>query len=316
MTERIFVENDIKFDKAPSELNTSNQYSNEIDLASLIFIMGNAMRARRFLTFILFFGSIGVAAAYAFLLTPVYKAELLLSIIDERGRSVGGNKFGDLGLTAGVGGVNTEQGTKIAMLTSRIVVNSFIENNNLIPIFFKKQWDDENKKWKSDKTPTISDGYYFFKGICNIIEDKKSGIITLTIEWTDPKIAADWANALVQHADSYLKNEAITNSKRGIDFLQAELLKTSTVEIQQSILQLMENELKKSMIANTSTLYTYKIIDPATVPERKDRPKRLLSLILGGLIGTIMSIFIPLLLLISDRIRAKIRLYRQNLLIN
>ncbi|CAK0762838.1 hypothetical protein CCP3SC5AM1_320001 [Gammaproteobacteria bacterium] len=292
----------------------SNKGSDEIDLATFFLMIDGAIKARRFLAIGLFFGAIIIALAFAFLSTPIYKAELLLSIINQQGGSslsgLGASMLGGIGF----GPEDADQAANIAALTSRAVVNSFIEKNNLIPILFETNWDKENKKWINDKKPTDGDAYRLFtKYICSVTPDKKTGIVSLTIDWTDPEIAASWANDFVRHADLYMRQETIEDSQRGIDFLQAELRKTTTVEVQQSILQLMESQFKKSMMANTASRYVYKVLDPATVPDRKDRPKRLLILILGGLLGAMLGIFVPLIILQLSRFRARIHIYRQAL---
>lgn len=284
----------------------------EIDLATLVLTIVEAIKERRGLAIIIFLATISFALAFAFLSPPIYRAEVVFSIISSEGQ--GSSASGALafaGISLDRGG-NSEQNAAFAALTSHAIIDSFIEKNNLLPIIFSKNWDNERQAWKSDKKPTQGEAYRAFKtGIYNVTKDTKTGIITLTIDWTDPQLAATWANDFIQYADSYMRQEAIENVKRGLVFLEAELNKTTAVEVQKSILQLMESQIKKNMVANTASRYVYKIIDPATVPDRKVRPKRLLILIMAGLAGTMLTIFVPLILQQWGKFRERMKSIKQ-----
>ena len=43
----------------------------------------------------------------------------------------------------------------------------------------------------------------------SVDEDKKSGLITLSITWKDPQVAANWANDLVKQLNEQLREQAI-----------------------------------------------------------------------------------------------------------
>jgi len=49
------------------------------------------------------------------------------------------------------------------------------------------------------------------------------------------------------------------------------------------------------MLAQVKKEYVFKTIDPAQVPDRKNGPKRALIVVLGALLGVILSIIIVLI---------------------
>jgi len=51
------------------------------------------------------------------------------------------------------------------------------------------------------------------------VTDPKTGLVTLSITWNDPNIAAKWANGLVRMANDYLRDQAIEESERNIAYL-------------------------------------------------------------------------------------------------
>ena len=50
-----------------------------------------------------------------------------------------------------------------------------------------------------EDVPTEKKQLKLSKSILSVVEDKKSGLINLSISWKDPEVAADWANDLVKH---------------------------------------------------------------------------------------------------------------------
>jgi uncharacterized protein involved in exopolysaccharide biosynthesis len=242
-------------------------------------------------TFLAFLASI--------IISPVYRAEVLLApVIQEKteGLSMLTGQFGDLAALAGLnlGTTGDKSSEYIAALKSRAMSIVFINAENLKPILFPGRWDIENKKWK-DKVPTDWDAFRIFdKDIRVVSVDKKTGLVALSIDWKDPTLAANWANNLVARVNSRLQAEAIEEADKNVRYLEKQLTETSSVEVQQAIYRLVEAQTKKRMIASTQQQFAFRVIDPAMVPEEKIRPKRMLITALGLLMGLTLGIVISL----------------------
>src|SRR3569623_3798652 len=82
--------------------------------------------------------------------------------------------------------------------------------------------------------PTLRRANQVFDGnIRTISQDKKTGLITLAIEWKDPEEAARWANLLVERLNQHERQVAIGEAEKSLAYLKNELAKTSFQEMQQ-----------------------------------------------------------------------------------
>lgn len=235
--------------------------------------------------------------AYALLATPIYRAEALLAPVEkEKGGRLGAlaGQFGGLASLAGIdlggggGGVELAKAT----LKSRDFTNKFIQDENIMPVLFEDQWDSSTKQWKNAKNqPSMWKAYKLFNSIREISQDKKTGLVKLTIDWKDPVLAAEWIGKLVARVNNKLRQEAITESDRSIEYLEAELQKTSVIEIKESIYSLIEAQTKTRMLANTQEEYAFRVLDSAVIPEEKVKPKRALIIVLGAILGGMIGIF-------------------------
>jgi uncharacterized protein involved in exopolysaccharide biosynthesis len=293
-----------------SELNhplISQDRSAEADEISLAEIAGT-LWGRRYLILLITL-VFGVCAAIYSLLLPVkFESSVLLAPISDEGDS---GKFAGVsslvsqygGLSA-LGGFNFSSSNRkseaTATLQSRTLTETYIAEKNLLPILFAKSWDADNNRWKATdpkKIPTLWQANEFFdKSIRKLTEDKKTGLLTLTITWSDPNLAAEWANDLVARTNQYLRQRASEQSNRNIAYLNDQLTRTSVVELQRAIYGLIEAEIKKVMVAQGSDEYAFKVIDPAAVPERKSGPKRTLITVIGLFAGLILSLVLALAL--------------------
>jgi len=114
------------------------------------------------------------------------------------------------------------------------------------------------------------------------VDQEKSGLITLSISWKDPGIAAQWANRLVKQLNEQLRQKAITDSKKRVGYLEQELAKTTLQDMRDVLYNLLESEKQKAMLANVNEDFALEVIDPAVAPKTREYPKRKLIVALGG----------------------------------
>ena len=240
------------------------------------------------------------AGVVGFVLPKKYEALIIISPVSTSsgsGQGGGGissmlSEFGGLASLAGLSvGGDSRKAEFVTVLQSALLTTTYIKNNNLLPVLFYKQWDTQNQRWKplpADKMPTLWKANEFFrKKVRKINTDSKTGIVTMGVTWTDPQLAADWANGLVKMANEYLRNKAITLSDRNIAYLNEQAAKTDLVGARQAISSLLQTEINKQMLARGNEEYAFKVLDPAMPPERPTTPPPLL-LVLGGLLGGLM----------------------------
>ena len=115
--------------------------------------------------------------------------------------------------------------------------------------------------------PTEQKAIESFKACLSVDEDKKSGLITLSISWKDPQVAAQWANDLVKQLNEQLREQAIADSKKRVGYLEQELAKTTLQDMRAVLYNLLESEKQKAMLANVNEDFALEVIDPAVAPK-------------------------------------------------
>jgi uncharacterized protein involved in exopolysaccharide biosynthesis len=268
----------------------------ELRLSELI----NLLRRRKWLITCFAVAVTSVAGIGAVLLPKSYKAVIVISPVTASPGAAG--QLGGLGsmlssfggglasLAGLTSGSDTKRAESLAVLQSEALTEKYIQQNDLLPILFYKSWDAQNKRWRATdpkSVPTLWKGNEFFKkGVRTVLTDPKSGLVTMTIAWTDPHIAAKWANDLVAITNDYLRKKAIEESERNIGFLNEQAAKTDVVTIKQAIYSILQSEINKEMLARGNDEYAFKILDPARAPERPSTPPAWF-LMLGALVGSI-----------------------------
>jgi len=252
----------------------------------------------------------GLAAGIAAFIVPKeYEAATVLSPVSSTSGGLlgsGASQLGGLAALAGISvGSDSKKSESVAFLQSNGLAIRYIQNNNLLPTLYAKRWDVALKNWKKpDDPPTAWKGAQYFKNdLRKVATDAKTGIVTLTIRWTDPALAAEWANGLVRMANDHLRNRAIEESERNIAYLGVEAAKTNVVEARQAIYSVLQNELNKSMIARGSEEYAFKVVDAAVSPEKPASPIKILWIVVGltaGLFVSLGIIFVSLALQADD----------------
>jgi uncharacterized protein involved in exopolysaccharide biosynthesis len=244
---------------------------------------------------------LALGTAMAFLWRPVYQGKVLMVAVKDDAASGGlGSLVGQFGGLASLAGINLGSDSKraenTAVLMSRGFTERFIRDENLMQILYAKRWDPERKAWKShwwQHDPTMADAVRRFDSkIRSLTEERRSGVMTLIIEWKDRELAARWANDLVARANSDLRRVAIEEARRNIEFLDKQAAETSVAALRQAIYRVVETEVRREMLANVRPEYAFKVLDPAEVPDEREfvRPKRALLVAGGFMLGLCVGI--------------------------
>lgn len=248
----------------------------------------------------------GAFAATAFLMTPVYRATAVLvpADADRSGMGALGPALSQFGGLAALAGINMNSGNSateesLAVLRSREFTESFIRDQRLMPELFHKKWDKKANDWKGDLNdrPTLAQAYKYFDRHVRVVSlDKKTGLVSLQIEWKDADKAAAWANELVARLNSEMRSREITRTNASVGYLEKELAATSAIDTRQAINRLMEAQINQRMVANVTKEYALRVVDRAMPADKKDvvRPRKLIMIVMGtcvGLLAGILSVF-------------------------
>ncbi len=244
------------------------------------------------------------AIVYALLATPIYRVEVLLQPVIgeayEGGLSSVGGQLGGLASLAGIslGTGENSKDSALAILKSRAFTVEFLRQENLLPVLYADKWDPKNKKWiveKPEQIPNYWKAYQLFNERVRFVsENAKTGLITLAIEWPDRKLAARWANLLVDRVNEHIRRQDIEDARKSIEYLKKQMQQANVVGLQEAITKVMETQIRKIMLANVRDQYAFKILDPGVVPPEGEvvKPRRALIAVLGLIGGGILGLAI------------------------
>lgn len=237
------------------------------------------------------------AGAAAVLLPKHYMAKVVVMPVtkDPRESGLGSAmaQFSSLASLAGLSGIGAGgmRAEALATLESEALTEKYIKEQDLLPILFANKWDKSKKVWtvtNPKKVPTLWKGNEYFEGkVRRVGDDKKTGMITVAVTWTDAKLAAKWANDIVDLTNDYMRQKAIREAQANMAYLSAQAQQTNIVEMRQTIYTIMQGELKNAMLAEGNREFALKVIDPAVPPERPASPEPILWTV-GGFAGGLL----------------------------
>lgn len=179
---------------------------------------------------------------------------------------------------------NTEEA--IAILESRLFVRDFIVEKVPLSALFPDDWDASAQTWRQEleSPPTLNDGVrYFLEDVMVVRRLTKGQALKIGITWRDRELAAQWANELIDRLNATMRERALQSAEQSLSYLRSELERVTVVEVRQGIFGLIEEQVKRVMLANVTPQFAFKIIDPAVAPDEDDyHSPRLILMLLGG----------------------------------
>jgi uncharacterized protein involved in exopolysaccharide biosynthesis len=233
--------------------------------------------------------------AYAISATEWYRAEVVL--MRNENDQFGGGMSQITGL-ATLAGLNLNKGgssqESMAVLKSREFAREFIEGEGLVPVLsaFLQKSRSTPPLDLTDPRDAIS---LFDRRVRDVSEDKKTGLVLLSVTWTNPEVAADWANKLTEKVNRRLQSKALDEAQRNIDYLRDQMAASTVPSVQQSLSKLLEAEMQKLLLARGNDDYAFRLIDRAVAPKERWRPQRTLICLIAATAGLLLGGCIALL---------------------
>ena len=273
-----------------------------------------------------------IAVGVALILPNIYTSTATLAPSEEQqggGLSALASQFGGLASLAGVSlGNGKVDKTTIAVeiANSRQFMTRFVREHQLEVALMaatgmdKKTkalvidddlFDVKTQRWvrkvKEGQSiePTDWELYKVISKIIAVTQDKKSGFVTISIDYYSPEMAKQWVDWFVTDLNNYMRKRDQIDSKRNITYLKQQLEKTAVADMQTVFYQLIEQQIKTLMLSEVNTEYVFKTLDPAVVAEEKTKPKRALIVILGAVVGGMFGVLFALIQHATARRRAR-----------
>ena len=229
--------------------------------------------------------------------------------------------MGGLASLAGVdigGGDRSEAKMALEIMKSWSFIDGFIADNDLaVELCAVQDWskgsnellindgvyDTENKQWLTSKNECDVKGppsswvlFQAFSERLVVSENKKLGLVTVSIEYYSPLIAKQWLDMYVEAINEHMQQRQMEKVTNNINYLQVQIEKTSLAEMREVFFSLIAEQTKNKMVAEASPEYAFVAVSPSMLPEVKSQPQRAKICIFGTLLGGILSVLLVLVM--------------------
>jgi uncharacterized protein involved in exopolysaccharide biosynthesis len=238
-----------------------------------------------------------------FLTIPTYRVTAILADSTDQ-TSNQALLSGQLGSLASLTGIQITNEVRpsdeaLAVLSSDEFLRDFILMHDILPVLFAGQWNVESKAWsgKAEDRPTIGQAIRDFRSRVVADRDRRTGLVTLSVEWNDASIAASWCDLLVGELNSEMQRRALVQARTHIEYLRKQLNLDANIEVREAIVRLLEMQLKQEMLASVPTDYAFRVVSRGLEPEADEyvSPRRglvgALGLMFGFAAGVILAFF-------------------------
>ncbi len=301
-----------------NNVQNDTQYNDEIDLRELFGVLWTGSRKIVAITALFAF----VSVIYALSVPNQYKATALLAPAQSDNSDLSGalGQLGGLASLAGVGiggGESSEAQIAQEIMKSWSFIEGFIAENNIaVELYAAEGWskesnelhineglyDTKNKQWLVENESGVKgppSSWKLFEAFSErlaVSEDKKLGLVSVSIEYYSPQIAKQWLDMYVAAINAQMQKRQMVKVTKNINYLQAQIEKTSISEMREVFYTIIEEQTKNKMLAEASPEYAFVTVSPSMVPEEKSQPRRVLICILGTLLGGILSVLLVLVM--------------------
>ncbi len=249
--------------------------------------------------------SIGALAGFigASFMQPVYRSQLIVEYVD---RSSGGGDAalgGALGGIASLAGISVGESSGRAYALGRVksqqLLLDYIRASNAKSILFASRWDQKSATFNKDadgRTPTdLQAVARFKKSVMRFDEDPLTRLISVQVDWSNPKQSAKWGNEYISYVDRVLREEKLIETQQSLIFLRRELETTQLPEIRAAVARLIQDQLRQQVLARGTRSYAFRIVDPAVAAEKPVKPQRLLLTAAAAFTGLLLGLILGLL---------------------
>jgi uncharacterized protein involved in exopolysaccharide biosynthesis len=257
------------------------------------------------------------SSAYLHVAERSYTVSVTLRPTEEQ--SSAGSNLRGLGGLASLAGVQFPSGgatefiTFQAMLESQEVASRLFADESLIQRLFAAEWDESRKSFRQPIPSTLGNikrlvkplltgegqGVYIAPNAARLAqtiasqlsasEDKNSGMLKLSMQTAEPKLASDLMLALIRATDEFLKERFVVLGSEALQFYQQKISQARSREHREALAKLIANEEQKLMLASREGPFVVEIMMGPDQSLRPTAPKSSLVLALGLLLGLFLG---------------------------
>lgn len=295
-----------------NDIKTTGISNDEIELLDLLKVL--IEKKSNIAIFTAFISTISVI--YSLLLPNIYESKALLAPNEySNTQSSVSQSYGALANITGIKLPSQQTESNYLKAIQKLNSLSFFESNILPNIFLPdlmaiKSWDrqsniilyddeiynESSNEWVRGYTfpqtaiPSAQESFEVFRSKhLSLIEDNKTGFISIQIKHQSPYIAKEWNELLVKEINTFYRSKDKETAQKAVNYLSNEITKINLAEIKQVVSTLLQQQMQKLTLVEVNEYYVFEFIDPPAVMEKKSEPKRFQIVIMGFLIGIFLS---------------------------
>tara|TARA_X000000368_G_scaffold418824_1_gene420191 strand:+ start:96 stop:989 length:894 start_codon:yes stop_codon:yes gene_type:complete len=226
--------------------------------------------------------------------------------------STANSPLGGLASFAGLGSSSSASNEVIIakeIMQSQEFINNFVRKNNLmVHIMGAKGWDnttnqivvdpkvydEKNKKWIKGE-PSDFAVYEEFSNRLSVGEDKKTSIVSLSIEYYSPTLAKKWVDMYVKEINEQMRQRKLKLTYKNLENLESAIDKPTSQITSQSLSRLIYEQQRIKMLAEATSEYVFETISPPVLPEKKSKPVRSIIVIIFAFSGAFFGMMYALI---------------------
>jgi uncharacterized protein involved in exopolysaccharide biosynthesis len=241
---------------------------------------------------------VAVALAYLWAAQPLYDVRLTLEPVRASGirtsgigALLGGEIGGDVG--ALVGSTNSSNtNLALALMRSDQFLAQFIATHALLPAISNGRWKPSARLVGGTPFSSWRAVERFRDDFLKVAENKRTGLVELTLRWPDPAQAKVILESLVLDVNENLRLHRVHQLDRSIAFLTSQLDSATSVELRHAIAGALQARLSEASLIGTREDFALAMVDPAAVPPTDEfaSPRPLRTVLVGLLIGLLLGV--------------------------
>ncbi len=259
----------------------TEKYEDEINLLDYIKVI---LKHKKLICYIVGI-VVAVTIIVSLLMTPVFEAKAVIAPATKNGETSGTS------LVAAQFGISVPTSSNMSeivnLLKSNILMEKIIKKHNLLTVFFK----EKKLRGKSDSQNTWK-GIRYLQNVLTIRPNQKDNSIQVSMQFKDPKTAADIINYTLLELTDHMSNEARRVAETNKQYLESQIEKTADPFIRTKIYSLIAQQIETAMMAEVKENFAFKILDPPRVPDKKIKPKKTQMVIIAFLVALFLGVFI------------------------
>jgi len=257
----------------PEQTNQKFSFGdNETDLKEFIDVVWNGKKLIILITAVSFLCSV----FYAYSITNQYKSAAVLSLAGAQQQSSPLSGMSGLASLAGISLPGSSTINKGELVIATVETRSFLKHlmtfdnvlaslmaaktfdtDKRVLIFDHGKYNAKSKTWgregelPNQSAPSVQQTYkkYLKTVKVGMGRDSLSGFMYISVEHISPIFAKEFLELIISEVNELMRQKDLNESANALEYLKSQLTKTSLLEMQNSINQLIKTQLQKQMMA-------------------------------------------------------------------